>query len=159
MFQRSVVMAAAWLEIIVGVAFVAVPDLPCVLLFAMKPEGIGVPLAHFGGFGLLGLGIACLPSTATATRRGVVGLFVFNVGVSILFVWVGVVTTVHGFLVWPVAILHAVIAVALFPQLLTTKGWWVAAPCSKVLHSPLTEAGLPPGTIQLRASDPVIQRN
>jgi hypothetical protein len=122
MLQRSVVTAAAWLEIIVGASFVAVPDFPCALLFATKPEGIGVPLARFAGFGLLALGIACLPSTATGSRRGVVGLFVFNVGVTILFVWVGVVTTFHGFLLWPVVILHAAIATALVPQLLTTKG-------------------------------------
>jgi hypothetical protein len=126
MLQRSVVMAAAWLEIAVGASFVAVPDLPCVLLFAAKPEGIALPLARFAGFGLLALGIACLPSTATGSRRGVVGLFLFNVGVAILFAWVGVVTTLHGFLLWPVAILHAVIATALVPQLLTTKGWWIA---------------------------------
>ena len=122
MLQRSVVTAAAWLEIIVGASFVAVPGFPCVLLFATKPEGIGVPLARFAGLGLLALGIACLPSTATGSRRGVVGLFVFNVGVAILFVWVAVVTTFHGFLLWPVAILHAAIATALVPQLLTTKG-------------------------------------
>ena len=113
MLQRSVVVAAAWLEIVVGASFVAVPDIPCLLLFAMKPEGIGVPLAHFAGIGLLALGIASLPSTATGSRRGVVGLFVFNVGAAILFAWVGVVTTLHGFLLWPVAILHTVIAIAL----------------------------------------------
>ncbi len=117
MLQRSVVIAAAWLEIIVGATFVAVPDLLCVLLFGTKPEGIGVPLARFAGFGLLALGIAGLPSTATGSRRGVVGLFVFNVGVTILFVWVGVFTTTHGVLLWPVAILHAAIATALVPQL------------------------------------------
>ena len=116
-------MAAAWLELIVGASFVAMPDLPCLLLFATKPEGIGVTLGRFAGFGLLALGIACLPATATGSRRSVVGLFVFNVGVTILFVWVGVVSTVHGFLLWPVAILHAAIATALVPLLLTTKGW------------------------------------
>lgn len=121
MLQRYVVIAAAWLEIIVGACFVVVPDLPCVLLFATKPEGVGVPVARFAGFGLLALGIACLPSTATVSRRGVVGLCVFNVGVTILFVWVAVVTTFHGLLLWPVAILHAVIAIALVSQLLTTK--------------------------------------
>jgi hypothetical protein len=121
MLQRFVAMAAAWLEIVVGASLVVVPDVLCVLLFATKPEGIGVPLARFAGFGLLALGIACLPSTATASRRGVVGLFVFNGGVTILFAWVGVVTTVHGFLLWPVVILHAVIATSLVPQLLTTK--------------------------------------
>ena len=121
MLQRSIVMAAAWLEIIVGAVLVAVPDLLCVLLFAMKPEGVGVSLARFAGVGLLGLGIACLPSTATGSRQGVVGLFAFNVGVAILLVWVGV-TTVHGPLLWPVVILHAAIAIALTQQLLTTKG-------------------------------------
>ena len=120
--QRYVVMAAAWLEIIVGVSFIARPDLPCVLLFAAKPEGIGIPVARFAGFGLLALGIACLPSTATASRRGVAGLFVFNVGVTILFAWLAIATTFHGLLLWPVVILHAAIAAALAPQLLTTKG-------------------------------------
>jgi len=122
MLQRYVVMAAAWLEIIVGVLFIAVPDLPCVLLFAAKPEGIGVPVARFAGFGLLALGIACLPSTATVSRRAVVGLCVFNVGATILFVSVAVATTFHGFLLWPGGILHAAIAAALAPHLLTTKG-------------------------------------
>ena len=121
MLQRYVVMAAAWLEIIVGVLFIAVPDLPCALLFAEKPEGIGVPVARFAGFGLLALGIACLPSTATVSRRDVMGLFVFNVGVAILFVSVAVTTTFHGLLLWPGAILHAAIAAALAPHLLTTK--------------------------------------
>ena len=121
MLFRSIVMAAAWLEIIVGVVLVAAPDLLCVLLFAMKPEGVGVSLARFAGVGLLGLGIAGLPSTATGSRQGVVGLFAFNVGVAILLVWVGV-TTVHGPLLWPVVILHAAIAIALTPQLLITKG-------------------------------------
>ena len=138
MLQRFVVVAAAWLEIVVGACFVAVPDLPCVLLFAAKPEGIALPLARFAGLGLLALGIACLPSTATGSRRGVLGLFVFNVGVTILLAWVGVVMTIHGFLLWPVAILHAVIATALLPQLLTTKGWWIAA---SLLHGPSGASG------------------
>lgn len=121
MRQRYVVMAAAWLEIIVGAALIAVPDLFCVLLFATRPEGITVPVARFAGFGLLALGIACLPSTATASRRAVVGLCVFNVGVTILFAWVAIATTFHGVLLWPVVILHAVIATALASQLLTNK--------------------------------------
>src|SRR5215472_11978785 len=54
-------------------------------------------------------------------RRAVLGLFVFNAGVTILFAWVGAVATVHGFLLWPAVILHAVIAAALLPQLLTTR--------------------------------------
>ena len=116
MLQRSVVKVAAWLEIIVGAVLVAAPDLLCVMLFAMKPEGVAVSLARFAGVGLLGLGIGCLPLAATRSRQGVVGLFVFNLGVTILLAWIGV-TTVHGSMLWPVVFLHAVIAIALALQL------------------------------------------
>src|SRR5262245_22013836 len=47
--HRYIVMAAAWLEIVVGVIFIAVPDVPCLLLFGARPEGMGVPLAHWSG--------------------------------------------------------------------------------------------------------------
>jgi hypothetical protein len=123
MAHRYVVMASAWLEIIVGATFITAPDVLCVLLFDAKPDGIAMPLARWLGVGLLGLGIASLPSKDWESRRNAVGgLFVFNAGVAILVAWVGVVTAAHGYLLWPVAILHAVIVVALLPQLLASKG-------------------------------------
>ena len=122
MVHRYIVMAAAWLEIVVGVIFIAVPDVPCLLLFGARPEGMGVPLAHWVGVGLFALGIACLPSKAAGPYRGaVLGLLVFNAGVTVLLAWVGVVSTVHGFLLWPIIILHAVITAALLPQVLTAS--------------------------------------
>ena len=121
--RRYVVMASAWLEIVVGLIFITVPDLPCALVFGAKPEGIGIPLARWVGVGLLALGIACLPPRAAPSHHiAVLGLFVFNAGLAILLAWVGVVTAGHGFLLWPGAILHAAITVALLPQLLTSKG-------------------------------------
>lgn len=120
--QKSVVMTAACLEIIAGAAFLTVLDVPCRLLFAVKPEGVGIVLARFAGVGLFALGIACLPSTATGSHRSAVfGLLVFNVGVATLFAWVGIAATLSGVLLWPVAVLHAVIAAALLPQFLTFK--------------------------------------
>jgi len=128
MLQKSVVMTAAWLEIVTGTVFLTALDVPCRLLFAAKPEGVGITLARFAGVGLLALGIACLPSTATGSRRSAVfGLFVFNVGVAILFAWVGVATILRGVLLWPVVVLHAVIAAALLPQLLTPRVGVMAA--------------------------------
>ncbi len=118
---RRIAVMASWLEIIVGVSLVTAPALLCVLLFAAKPEGTGVPLARFAGFGLLALGISCLPSTPTASRRGVTALLVFNAGVTILFAWVGF-TAVHGFLLWPVVILHGAIATTLVAQYRSIKG-------------------------------------
>lgn len=122
MLQRSVVRGAAWLVLVAGVIFLTAPDFPCMLLFAAKPEGAGMALARWAGAAMVALGIACMPSTASGSRRGtVLGLLVFNLGVTILFTWVGVTNPVHGFLLWPTAILHGLIAAALLPQFSITK--------------------------------------
>jgi hypothetical protein len=122
MMQRYVVMVSAWLEIVVGVIFITVPDVPSVLLFGAKPEGIGMLLARWLGVGLLALGIACLPSEAAESDRpAVLGLFVFNAALAILLTWVGVSTAVHGLLLWPGAILHAAITVGLLPLLTSAR--------------------------------------
>jgi hypothetical protein len=112
MTQSYIVKAAAWLEIIVGVVFITVPDLPCTLLFDAKPEGIGRPLARWIGIGLFALGIACVPSKATELRRTELGLFAFNAGIAILLAWVGISVAIHGFLLWPGVILHSLISIA-----------------------------------------------
>jgi len=49
------------------------------------------------------------------------GLFVFNAGIAILLVWVGVATTHRGVLLWAGMLLHAVIAAAFLPQLLARR--------------------------------------
>src|SRR5215472_423590 len=120
MSQRLVVGAAAWLEIIVGAFFLTLPDVPSLLLFGAEPDAIGMLLGRFAGIALVALGLACLPSRDTESRRNVVlGLFAFNAGVAILFAYVGFASALHGFLLWPAVILHAIIAGALLPHLLT----------------------------------------
>src|SRR5215469_14560897 len=102
MVQRHVVKAAACLEIVVGAIFVAAPNIPCILLFGEQPENIGRPLCRWVGVSLFALGIACLPSkTGKSHRTAVLGLFLFNAGLTILFAYVGVASALHGFLLWP----------------------------------------------------------
>jgi len=126
MSQRSAVIAAAWLEIVVGAILLSAPGAPCLLLFAARPDGIAIPLARFAGIALAALGIACLPTTAIAPpRNALLGLFGFNLGAASLFVWVGVSTAWRGLLLWPGAALHAVIAIALLP-LVTKKAGFAA---------------------------------
>jgi len=122
MLQRFVVMTAAWLEIVAGATILTVPGVASRLLFAAQPGSVGITLGRCAGVGILSLGIACLPSKAIESRRGAVfGLLVYNVGVTILFAWAGVATTLSGVLLWPAAVLHAFIAAALLPQLLPLK--------------------------------------
>ena len=123
-------MAAASLEIVVGAILVAVPDFPSAVLFAARPEGIAIVLARFGGIALLALGIGCLPWRGAGSRSTVLRLLAFDAGAAILLAWVGIATAFRGFLLWPGAILHALIAVALLPQLLAATPWWIAGSLS-----------------------------
>src|SRR6476661_544290 len=101
MTQRYLILAAAWLEIVTGVVLVAMLEVACPLLVAATPEGVGVPLGRLAGIGLLALGIACLPSEDGPRRNTVLGLLVYNGGVFILTLWLGLATPFHGLLLWP----------------------------------------------------------
>ena len=126
--RRYVVIASAWLEVIVGAIFVVVPDIPCILLFDAKPESIAKPLARWVGISLLALGIACLPPQRMEPRRRAgFGLFAFNAGLAVLLACFGAIASVHGFLLWPVVVLHSVIAAMLLPLVCSARGWWHVA--------------------------------
>lgn len=113
-WQRTVVMIAAWVEIIVGVSFVLVPQGQSQFVFGSTPDVIGTLWARFSGVALIGLGISCLPSNLSAMNRNAVrGLFLFNIGATIFFAWAGVATSFRGVLVCPVVMLHAILAIAL----------------------------------------------
>ena len=119
MLQRSLVMAAAWLEIVAGTVFVTAINIVCGVLFAVKPEAVVMVFGRFAGIALFALGITCMPSRVTGPlRKAALGLFVLNAGLAILLAWVGVATTLRGRLLWPAIGLHAAIAAALLPQLL-----------------------------------------
>jgi hypothetical protein len=115
--QRYVVTAAAWLEIVVGVLCITVVAIPCRLLFAVEPEGVAMPLGRFAGVALTALGIGCLPSKTGSYRSAVLGLLAYNSGAAILFASVGFATAFRGPMLWPAAILHAVIAIALLVKI------------------------------------------
>ena len=117
MLQKYLVRAAAWLEIITGIALIIGPQIACRLLFAVPLNGVGMPLGRYAGIAVLALGTACLPAATAHAGRAVLGLLLYNVGAVILFVWIWLATTYHGFLLWPAIILHAGIAFGLLPQL------------------------------------------
>lgn len=112
-WHRTALMLAAWVEILVGVSFLLVPNAQSQMIFGATPEGIGDIWARFAGVALIGLGISCLPSNLAGTRQGVRGLLIFNIGATIFFAWVAVATTFRGVILWPVVILHAVLTIAL----------------------------------------------
>jgi hypothetical protein len=117
--KRFIVMAAARVEIIIGVSFVAAPDFSSQLLFAAAPEGVNALVARGAGITFLGLCVARLPLKLAGSNRGaVLGLLVFNLGATIVLAWIAAATSFRGVLLWPFIILHAVIAAVLLPQFL-----------------------------------------
>jgi hypothetical protein len=117
-----VIVAASWLEIGVGILFLLLPQLVTTLLFGAGENGTDPPLARFCGIALIALGIACLPKKSAAQSNSASCLLAFNFAATVLFttVAVGVGATQHGILIWPAAILHAAITIALLLQMRTT---------------------------------------
>ena len=120
-WHRTALLLAAWVEIIVGASFVLASNGQSQLVFGATTEGTGTLFARLAGIGLIALGLACLPSNVAGTQRiAVRGLFIFNVAATIFFAWVAVATTFRGIVLWPVVILHAVLAIVLALVLRTT---------------------------------------
>jgi hypothetical protein len=114
MLPKYVVSVAACLEILVGAALLITPDAVSQLLFGGPADGIGMPWARFAGVGLFGLGLSCARSaSATPRSEAAFGLLIFNVVMAALLAWLGFATSFHGVLLWPGAIAHALITVAL----------------------------------------------
>jgi ABC-type uncharacterized transport system permease subunit len=117
MLQKYLVRTGAWLELVTGIFLIVSPALAAVLLFGAKMEDAGIAVARFSGIVLISLATACLAISPRPHSRGAaLGLLVYNVGVVVLFVGLGVGTALHGLLLWPAVILHAGLAAALLRQ-------------------------------------------
>jgi len=118
--NASIVVAAALLEIIIGICFVILPSVVCRLLFAVAPESLPIALLRCTGVVVVGLGIVCLRSNLDGPHRSAVrALLVFNIGTSVFFASVAVHTFFRGVLLRPFVVLHGLIAAALLPQFLS----------------------------------------
>ena len=113
-WPRTAVLIAAWIEIIVGISFILALNGQSQLIFGTTTEGSGVHFAQLAGIALISLGIACLPSSDAATQRVAArSLLIYNIAATIFFAWIGVATTLRGIVLWPVVILHTLLAIVL----------------------------------------------
>lgn len=64
------------------------------------------------GIALIALGIACWPGTP------LIGMFTYNSGVMLYFIYIGFVGESAGVLLWPAALLHALLSILLGRALL-----------------------------------------
>jgi hypothetical protein len=62
---------------------------------------------------LLSLGLACWPYRAVVTAQATSALFVYNLLAALYFAYLGAAGGFSGYLLWPVCVLHGVIAILL----------------------------------------------
>jgi len=110
MNSRLLFKASAVVEILAGLAFLVAPNLVVGLLLGDGLGATGVAVARVLGIALLSVGVASWESPGHAIRIAPrAGLCIYNVGAAIVFVILGAYGGMNGILLWPVAVLHALI--------------------------------------------------
>ena len=88
----------------------AVPALVIGLLLGDGLSQTGVAVTRVLGIALMSVGVAGWESQIESARLAPrAGLCIYNVGVAIVLVILAIVGGMHGILLWPTALLHAVI--------------------------------------------------
>ena len=114
MNTKSLLIVTALIEAGTGIALLVAPSLTVELLLG---AGLSSPqslvLGRVTGAALISIGIACwLARKAGAVATGLVtGMLIYNVAVPVLLLYAAIVFGMHGILLWPVSILHLMLAI------------------------------------------------
>jgi hypothetical protein len=115
MTSTVVIKVSAAIEFVTGLALIIAPRAVVELLFGGTLGGPGVPVGRIGGIALLSLALACWPYSEAlgGMRSAHVALLIYNLLVAALLFYLGWTGEFTGFLLWPAALLHGVIALLL----------------------------------------------
>ena len=105
--MKQVLVFAAVAEALTGLALLIAPSLVGELLLGQQLAGAATPVARVTGIALIALGIACWPATP------LVGMFTHSSVVTLYLVYIGLVGEFAGMLLWPAAVVHAVLSILL----------------------------------------------
>jgi hypothetical protein len=105
--MKGAMIFAAVGEALTGLALLIVPGLVGRLLLGEELTGISIPVARVAGIALVGLGIACWPSTPRA------GMLTYSAAVTLYLACLGVTGRSTGLLLWPAVVLHLILSVQL----------------------------------------------
>ena len=113
--MRKVLVFSSVAEILTGLALIADPRLVVRLLVGGEAAGGGLVAARAFGVALLALSIACwpVPPPAPIGRPPFRGMLVYNALIALYLAELGTVAHMEGLLLWPAALLHALVALAL----------------------------------------------
>jgi hypothetical protein len=105
--MKKVLVFAACVEVVTGLALLIVPSRVGHLLFGEGLNGVAIPIARVTGIALIALGVACWPGPPLA------GMLTYGALVTLYFAYVGLANEFTGLLLWPAVGLHAVLTAVL----------------------------------------------
>ena len=110
--MNKVLAFAAIAEAATGVALMVVPSLVGRLLLGAELSGVAVVVGRVAGIGLFSLGLACLTGKESS-RSALRGILAYNLLVTLYFLYLGIRGEFVGLLLWPAAVMHAVLTLLL----------------------------------------------
>jgi hypothetical protein len=112
MKTTTVVTVSAVIEVAVGIALIAAPDLVAQVLLRAGLTSSGVAVGRLCGIGLLSLGLSCWPGGESVPAQ-LRGLFAYNVLAAFFLGYLRVGGGFVSYLLWPACVLHALLALLL----------------------------------------------
>jgi|ERR1039457_4643058 hypothetical protein len=116
MRTRTLVLLSAAIEAVTGLALITDPDLVARVLLGVGLSGSGIVFGRVAGFGLLSLGLACLPSGDEATAQVTRALFTYDLLATLYLGYLRIGGGFAGYLLWPSVSLHGLLTL-LFARL------------------------------------------
>jgi hypothetical protein len=110
--MNKVLIFAAVSEAATGVALLIVPSVVGRLLLGEELTGIAIPVARVAGIALIALGLACWPGKEP-NRNASLAMLTYNLLVALYFLYLGLHGEWVGVLLWPAAVLHAILTILL----------------------------------------------
>jgi hypothetical protein len=112
MADGTLLILGAVLEVAAGLVLILSPLVFVHLLLGADVSGTGFILGRVAGFGLLSLGVACWPGSDNGGTRvqSVLAMLTYNSLVAAYLAYLGVARGFSGILLWPVVVLHGVLA-------------------------------------------------
>jgi len=114
--QRWLFTVTALLEASAGLGLLGIPGTAIALIFGIQePSPEALIVGRIGGAALLAIGVACWiarDDDGSRSQHGLLwGMILYNVGACAVLAFAGATLKVTGFALWPVALLHAFMAI------------------------------------------------
>jgi hypothetical protein len=114
--MKRLLILTALIEVPTGLGLIVAPTVVVQLLLGSSLDtSIAVLLGRVAGIAVFALGLACWlardDAQSRAARGLVVAMLLYNAAVAALLVYAGICLGLHGIAIWPVVVIHAIMAV------------------------------------------------